>query len=127
MSKRILFHGTNEARLNERFRQICDLPANWTSCPLDALNHSHNSSRRHGSKIAVLSLSDYPDSHFYKETASGGHCTDVDWYTLKMPIDAAQVERSIGIYCLDAKTIKGKPTFLSTYLLKASVLTSLST
>ena len=59
MSKRILFHGTNEARLNERFRQICDLPANWTSCPLDALNHSNNSSRRHGSKIAVLS---YPAS-----------------------------------------------------------------
>ena len=108
MDKRILFHGTTESYLKERFRQLWDLPANWTSCPLDALNHSHNSSRRHNSKLAVISLSDYPDHHFYKEAAGGGHCTDVDWYTLRMPIDSVQVERSIGVYCLDAREIKGR-------------------
>lgn len=108
MSQR-LFHGTTEESLKEKFRPIWDLPANWTSCPLDALSHSYSAAlRERPAKLAVITISDYSKGHFLDAETLHRDCGEIKWKSLDRPFVHGEVERKVQIYCLTTQEIKGK-------------------
>lgn len=94
MTGKLLFHGNNEAYLNEFGMQY--LPSYWTSCAYDALRHSWNSARKFSNeklqaRMKVLVFPNAPLKKFAKENVSlGCRCDNLEWFLNVRPLRSAE-------------------------------------
>lgn len=96
-----LFHGTNKRHWDELSDTIY-MPHYWTDSPLESLDHSLNSSKRHDSRMLVVCIPESSEEYFKLHDRQMTYFpeTNAKWYeTIKSPWDSVEEKnKTIEVY-----------------------------